>query len=433
MAEQEPFTLAINYWPRQRQGSVQIPCSWTYADVGAVRAELAHIADLGYNRVDFTLRWAEAQPGPQRLQMTALRHLERALDAAADLRLAASIALLEGSFAGALHLPIWAIGYRLSGDLLRARRFGPVALPQTHELPAILTDDRYRQEPVGDLFTNGELHQAQIYLLREVIGGLGQHPAAAQWQLGSGITRVRRPTTSAEVTTWWEMLVSEARRWQARQVLGSVEFGDLVRSAGLRPKSIVQREAHVAVRVSPLPQIGEQATNAVDRVRFVHALVAGLIATETGTAQAVHVRDLGVPTAAEGQTGWVNTDLLGRRDTLFLADYEQQARFVEASLDGLYADGARGVTLLAYADQPAAQWDVPPLDRSWLGRTGGIVDALGREKPAAEVVRRWADRLRVGALSAPQGTPTLPLDPERYWHKPEAGFMHLAADFLQQS
>jgi hypothetical protein len=426
------FTLAVTYWPRQRSGSPQIPCSWAAADHGAVRAALAHIAEVGFTRVDLTLRWAEAQPGPARLAMPALNGLERALDAADAVGLQASVDLLGGVFGGALHVPLWAVGYRMLGDLLRARRFGPVVVPEGVHLPPILTDDRYRREPVGDLYGDTDLRAAAAYLVNEVVGGLGGHPALTAWTLGAGMSRVRRPASADAARRWWHDLAALALSRGARTIAGLVDGADLRRAACLRPTAIAAAQAAVGVRALPIPaQSYRQAWNLLD-VRFLHALVAALLQSETGRPVPVHIADLGLPTAVEGQAGWVETEVFGAAATLFLADAEQQARFVESALAALHRDGAAGVTLASYADQPASHWGVPPLDRSWLGRTGGIVDAAGNEKAAAAAVRAFATRLRSGALPAPVGPPALPLDPERYWYDPNGAYARLAADFSDQ-
>ncbi len=427
------FTLAINYWPRQRAGTPQIPSSWAVADQGAVCAELAHIAELGFTQVDLTLRWAEAQPGPARLGMSALTGLERALDAAHAVGLQASVTLLAGVFGGALHLPLWAVGHRMIDDLLRARRFGPVVVPTGVELPPILTDDRYRREPVGDLYGDADLRTATAYLINEVVGGLAEHPALAAWSLGNGMPRVRRPASAQEARRWWHDLAALALSRGARRVLAVVDRADLRRSASLRPTALVAERVAVGVSALPVPfQPNQRAWMPLD-VRFLHAVVAALLQTELGRAIPVHVTDLGVPTAAEGQTGWIATEIFGRATTLFLADAEEQARFLESALAALHQDGAAGVTLAAYADQSPGSWSVPPLDRSWLGRTGGIVDAAGNPKPAAVAVRVFAERLRTGTLPTPGGPPAMPVDPERYWHTPEAVFDNLAQEFFDQA
>jgi hypothetical protein len=427
------FTLAINYWPRQRAGTPQIPSSWAAADHGAVRAELAHIAELGFTRADLTLRWAEVQPGPARLQMTALNSLERALDAAHDVGLTTAVDLLGGVFGGALHLPLWAVGSRMLSDLLRARRFGPVALPTGVELPPILADDRYRHEPAGDLYSAADLRDAAAYLVNEVVGGLGQHPALALWMLGTGMGRVRQPSTSGAIGRWWHELAALAVHRGARGVAGLIDGADLRRPARLRPTAITAIRATVGVRALPLSVTQTERAWLPRDAQFLYALVAALIRTETGHPIGVHVHDLGVPTAVEGQVGWVATELFGQPAMLFLAETEQQARFLETALAGLYRDGAAGVTLASYADQPTSVWNVPPLNRTWFGRTGGLVDTAGNEKPAVAVIRSFAAQLRSGALPAPANPPALPVDPERYWHNPEAEFARLAHDFFDQS
>lgn len=413
--DEQTFSLGVAYGPRRpRAGAERILGSWSEADHGALRDELAHIAELGFDTVRLELRWAELMP-TTRVATAPLHGLERALDRAHDSGLRAAVAVLGGSAGGALHLPAWAVGYRLPADAMRARQLGPPLLTIPDDQPAILAGERYLHEPARDLYRHSDLLEAQRRVLDEAVGNLAQHPAAAAWLIGHDLDRVRRPASAAAAGGWWADLAARARGLAARAALGQVGPHGLGRKDTLRPEQIAAAGGRVAVSMAPPWPLGEAPLGDAGPARFLHALVAALLRAD-GARGPVIVTDLGAPTAAAG--GPPARELFGRPATLALASEEQQAALVEEALAALHRDGAGGVWLAAYADTHPGLWGVPPADRSWWARTAGIVTADDREKPAAAAARAFAKRLRAGALPAPAGPPAMPCDPERYWHDP---------------
>lgn len=425
-----PFSLGVAYWPRRRgAGAEQILCSWSEADPGALRDELAHIAELGCDTVRFELRWAEAMPST-RVSAAALLGLERALDRAQDNRLRAVVALLGGGLGGALHLPEWAVGYRLPSDPVRARRLGPPALVVPDDQPAILAGDRYRREPPRDLYRESEILDAQRTLLNEAIGNLGQHPAASAWLLAPDLERCRRPAAARAAADWWGELANRARSLGAGALLGQASPVSLARRESLRPAQLAAAGTRLTVSAAPLSPLPTIRPWDEGPARFLHALAAALLRAE-GQREPVVVADLGASTAVGDASGLAASESFGRPGSLALATEEQQASLVDNALAALHRDGAGGVWLAAYADTPPALWHVPPADRSWWARSAGLVAADGREKPAAAALRTFAARLRSGSLPAPSGPPALPLDPERHWHDPAASFNALWRDWFE--
>ena len=125
------------------------------------------------------------------------------------------------------------------------------------------------------------------------------------------------------------------------------------------------------------------------------------------------------------QPGWIADSAYGRGLHTYRGAPEQQAIFVEATLDRLQRAGACGAWLASYADYPAVLWRMPPLDRAIRERTLGVVDVSGREKPAAEALRAFAAQHRpVRAVAPPIDT-----DPERYWREPQREFARLCGEF----
>lgn len=419
MAEQT-FSLGVTYWPRPRAAGAAPRNSWAACDSGALRDDLAHLAALGCDTVRLELRWAEAQPGPGRISTAALSGLERGLDAAHAAGLRATVATMAGTLAGALHLPSWAAGFRDVQEAMLARRSG---LP-----PAILADDAYRAEPARDLYADPDMRAAQRYLLRELIGNFASHPAAHAWELAAGVGRARRPESARAAGAWWADLAEQARANGARRLIGALDGLDLASAAGLRPAQIAAAGADLAVSAATFPPPQVSRPWEPSYAALLHALASALLKAD-GRAAPVLVADLGLPTAAAGRAGWVTSEAYGEPAYAFLADEERQARFVEAALEALWRAGAAGVMLAGYADPAPELWAAPPTDRAWPPRTWGLLAADGREKPAAAALQAFAARLRGGELPAPAGPPALPIDPERYWHDPQAALRAIIADW----
>lgn len=420
----QDFALGLTYWPRRRAGAEGVLSSWVDADFGAVRAELGHIAELGVGLVRIELRWAEAQPGPARIGSVALRGLERALDLAQDSGLRVVIGLMSGALGAVMHLPDWAVGLRLPPGRLRA----PITLPD--DLPPILAGDRYRREPARDLYADAELRSAQEYLLREVIGNFGAHPAVAGWLLGADLARPRPYASAAAAAAWWTDLAERVRTHGVSTIFGQVGAAELASTDSLRPEAIFGAGAGVVVAAPP-PGLLTPAPPWSERgATFLHALVAGLLHAEARRDVPVVVADLGLPSVTAGQyAGWREVEDYGQPARAFFADADEQAALVETGLEALYRAGAAGVWLAAYADHPEGLWGLPPLDRDIPARSRGLVAPDGREKPAAAALRAFAERLCSGQLPAPAGPPALPIDPERYWRDPAGNLRELWADW----
>jgi hypothetical protein len=412
----EPMSLGLTYWPR-RTGHGW----WRAFDRGEIREELSHIAMLGCNTVRFCLRWEDFQPGPRRINSGALNALEHALDAAQETNLGVVPALFPVAIGGALQIPDWANGVDPIDELRSAARLiGPTVVHHPTGGAPVLYEGRYRANKANDLFTDTRVLDAQRYLIRELAGYFRSHPAIHMWQIGEGLERIHKPDSAQAVADWFTTM-AEALHEQHSQarILGVTSVRGLTTSAGPRPTDIAENFGLVGVAADPPQMPKPERPNHAPYVVYLHALTAAL------AERSVTVTSLGMPTTHNGQAGWINDTVYGRSVHTYLAEPEQQATFIETTLDRLHRNGARGAWLASYADYPQPLWQTPPIDRTIRERTLGIVDADGREKPAADALRRFAaQRPRVV-----EAAPPIDVDTEHYWRDPKRGFAELWREF----
>jgi hypothetical protein len=420
----EPFSLGLTYWPRRTAFGW-----WQSYDRGATRDELAHVAALGCDTVRFCLRWEDFQPGPQRINSAALHALEHALDTAGEAGLRVVAALFPVALGGALQLPSWANGADPLDELLRGQRRGGVTISTPPAgAPPLLYDGGYRSNKAGDLFTDTRVLEAQRYLIHELVGYFGPHPALYAWQLGEGLERVRRPDSATAPREWFALMAETLRATRpGARVLGVISEPALAWPSGPRPAQIAAACDLLGIAADPPHPPANARPNHSAYVAFLHALTAAL------GEKAALVTSLGLPTVpdaglgrdASDLIGWIADSAYGRALHVYLGEMEQQAIFVETTLDRLQRAGASGAWLAAYADYPAELWRMPPLDRAIRERTLGLVDAAGREKPAASALQRFAAERR----SVLAGAQQLDADPERYWRDPQREFARLWGEF----
>lgn len=407
MTTNETFSLGVTYWPR-RVG----PLLWQRYDRGAVREELAHIAAIGFDTVRFCLLWEDFQPGPERINGRAMRRLEHALDTAHAAGLRVVLAFFPVAALGQLQVPSWTNGPDIAGALRRARRGQPLLLVRPPGLIRVLTGGRYRPVQCGDFFSDPTIVEAQRYLMREIGGYFSDHPAVWAWQLGEGFERVHRPESDRAASQWFAAMSEELKRVAPRAIcLGVISPTSLKRRSGPRPEHVAQHCALAGVTVDLPETPADYQTRHTNPAAYLHVLAAGL------AERRIIVVGVGMPTVANGETaGWFDDDLYGRTALMYRGTAGEQAEFLYTALERLYTDGAAGVWLAAYADVPEEMWQTPPLDRTRCYRTMGVVDGLGREKPAVSAVRDIARRIRsASTLPAPPSA----VDAERYWSDPE--------------
>ncbi|KAB8144980.1 hypothetical protein F8S13_03870 [Chloroflexia bacterium SDU3-3] len=410
----EDFTLSVAYWPRRTAYRW-----WAMFDRGELREDMQQLAALGFREVRIALGWEDVQPAPQKVSAAVLDRFEQALEEIGGCGLRAHVTLLPAALGGALAAPRWVAHPDLLPDLLR---FGPGhSAAQVARAIPVLYEGAVRSGSPHDMFRDTGMIAAQCYLVREVLGYFGPHPAAARWQIGEGLERLHPPEHAAAVAEWLRTMDEQARSAYAKAALvGAIAPQALLGQAGPRPDQVASAFDMAAITLDePLPLEGFRLSSR-DALTFLHALASAL------ADRPLAALGLGQPTTAVGQPAMVADTLYGRSTTTALATHDQQAELLAAMVARLRGMGAPLVALADASDYPSAHWATPPLDRSLRARALGLIDAAGREKPAAAAVRE-------AALAAPTADPGLPepIDIERYWHDPAHECARLWRDFQQ--
>jgi hypothetical protein len=414
----ENFSLGITYWPR-RVGYRW----WSAFDRSETREELAHIAALGCDTVRFCLRWEDFQPQPQGLNSGAMQALEHALEAAYEAGLRVVAALFPAALDGSLHIPGWANRTNTLADLQRTARFGPVMVMRPAPAAPVLYEDAYHTNRTRDMFDDLTILDAQRYLVREVVGYFGSHPALWAWQPGEGLERVHKPGSAEAIHEWLGMIGEAIRAHDAdARIVGVTSARGLATRPGPRPEHLADTCDLSGVAADP-PEAPHEQPLHTTYVAYLHALTAALAGKPT------LVSSLALPTAPDNHADWIADSAFGKPTRAYLGNAEEQASFVGETLERLRRAGARGAWLAAYADYPTELWRRPPLDRVTRARSLGIVDIEGNEKPAAAALRAFAAARHTVADVAPP----LEADPERYWRDPQHSFVKLWREFHQSS
>ncbi|WP_028459054.1 hypothetical protein [Chloroflexus sp. Y-396-1] len=420
------MNIGTTIWPPMPARPQALAASWSSFDHGALREFLQRARDVGIQQVRFELRWAEVQPGPQRISVAALNGFQRGLDLAQSNHLQVVVSLMSATLGPTLHLPDWTLGIPPQALTTQSVQALLTVPPLT-----ILDNSFYRHEPVRDLYTDPDMRSAQRYLLREVVGNFADHPVIAGWLLAAGFERVRTPTDHRDMAAWWADLAEQARANGANQLFGYVDATTLSNRASLRPYDIAMAGGMVVVSVGPWPPLSGGPPARGEAACFCHAIVAGLLAEEINDSAAaqVVVADLGWPTApVSNLIGWQADQIFAQSTQTFLADEEAAATALQESLVNLARAGAAAVWLASLVDPSDQHWNVPPFDRSWVARTWGLWTANGRPKAAWDALREVINR-----LPTTKTLPTLPIDPERYWRDPATELRRLWREYRSEA
>lgn len=405
-----PFLLGVNYWPKSKA-----MYWWKSFDASEVEQEFAQIAEWGLSLVRFCLVWEDFQPQPDQVDETQLHHLAQVMDIAEQHGLRAVPALLVGNMSGVLWFPSWAFSDE----------------PQdTKDLQ--IAGGHYMHRKVRSPFQDPLMLRAEVLLARRAAEAVAGHPALHSWDLANEIDQGLVPSSS-DAGWLWAWCVSRAIR--EGDPTAAVTYGAhplSLTTRGLTIPAVAPSLDYLSMHGYPIYSDISQGPLDPEFAPFVTTLTAQL------GAKPALMQEFGVCTAEPGQPSHtVEDDFLGEARQQFLASEEDAATYYGQVLDRLWQTGALGAVAWDYADYPSGLWNRPPLDKARRERTFGIFRADGSPKPAAKVIRHFAEELHSGQLTHRLGIwgsdpVNLNVDPDAYYHDPKNSYRQMYQRYLEQ-
>ena len=379
------FELGCNYWPRRSAMYM-----WRELDLGEVRAELAHMRDLGFRVVRFFLLTEDFMPAPMTVAKGKVGQLVEVARIAREEKIATIPTLVTINMSGKLWWPSW-----MKDDL---------------------------GTPKG-LYSDPTILRSQALLVETCAAALAGDSSIRAFDLTNEIDDALRLPSRDAGWLWTALLAASVRR-AAPGV--PIQFGahlpSLTASTHMRIDDLAKVVDEDCMHAYPL--YCEVAKGFLDPelVPFSCALTAELAAT--GRAPLMH--EFGICTAPKGSRGLTITDdFLGRPLPQYLASEEEGAHYYEEVLERLAVTGAAGAYAWCYGDYAPTLFDRAPFATAIRERSFGLVRADGSEKPAAEVVRAFAARLERHEVPFGVAPKLLDVTADAYYTAPERHFRRL--------
>jgi endo-1,4-beta-mannosidase len=387
------FELGVNYWPIRRAMSM-----WKELDLGEVREEMAHIADMGFDVVRFFALTEDFLPAPMQVASERVADLVAVARAADDAGLKTIPTLIVINMSGTFWWPRW------------------------------LDPDRGGR----DLYSDPLALRSQALLVREIASALAWDDSIRAYDLSNEIDDAAQPGSRHAGWLWAAVLAGEVRRHVPRM---PVQFGAHMPSLTTAHHMRIDDLAHVVDEdcMHPYPLYSDVARSPLDPelAPFCCALTADLALGVWAMVRPILCHEFGLCTAPPGEPGrTITDDFLGAPMKQYLASEEEAAAYYEAVLNRLVETGCAGAYAWCYGDYHPSIHDRRPLDTAIRERSFGLVRADRSEKPAAAVWRALARRRpAVGATRAR----ILDVTPDDYYADPATHFRRLYHRWLETS
>jgi len=381
------FELGCNYWPRQSAMYM-----WNQLDLGEVRAEFAHMRDLGFSVVRVFLLTRDFLPEPTRVASDKVAQLVEVARVASEEHLATIPTLITINMSGKLWWPDW------------------------------------MREPRSSLFTDPSLLRAQALLVEQCARALAGDASIRAFDLSNELDDAQ-PVPSSDAGWLWAALLAGAVRRAAPGIPIQVgaHLPSLRATTHLRIDDLAGVVDEDCMHAYPLYCDAARSFLDPELVPFACALTAEL----SGRGRPALMHEFGICTAAEGCAGTtIVDDFLGKPSSQYLASEEESALYYTRVLERLAATGAAGAYAWCYADYARALFDRPPFDRAIRERTFGLVRADGSEKPCAQAIRDFARRLARGEVLLGSAPKLLDVSADTYYTAPDTHFRRLYAHWL---
>lgn len=400
----DPFLVGVNYWP-QRKAMYW----WERFDRGEVREEFAMIAALGIAHVRIFLLWESFQPTPDAVDPRALAHLQAVCDAAAEHGLQLTVTFFTGHMSGPNWAPTWLLSRQPRADDER----WIVGVNHPKPYPTSLLD----------VYSDPIALAAEKLQIEAVCAAVGDHPAVWGWDLGNEPDVFLRPSDRGKARRWVRDMTAAVRAVDKRRpvVLGTHTWS-LFEKDTFRIDDVAA-ETTIPIMHGYANASGGMARTPVDPdfVPFTAALAAGL------AGRPVLFQEFGTCTWRYPTGPLPVHDHAGPRNHPMIHE-EDAARYDEAVLQGLHAQGALGAFAWCFGDYHERLWDRPPCDTFAFERSFGLYRADGSLKPMGETLARFAaSKPTTQAWEKPSW---LDVTPDEYYADPAGHGRRLYRRFL---
>ena len=384
------FELGINYWPRRSAMYM-----WEDFDMGEVREDMTHMADLGFDVVRVFARTRDFLPAPSTVDGGMIARLVEVVRAAADTGLRVVPTLIVLNMSGTIWWPAW---------MLNA------------------------QGRPADLFSDPAILRSQALLAKTCATAFAGDSAIRAFDLANEIDDAQLPRSREAACAWGSMLASTIRaEAPGVQIRIGAHLPSLTTDNNMRVDDLATIVDEDVMHAYPLYSDFARSFLDPELVPFACALTAGL----SGAGRRPLMQEFGMCTAPGGSPGrTITDDFLGAPRPQYLAAEEEQATYYEGVLERLVKTGAAGAYAWCYGDYDSRLFDRPPLANAVRERTFGLVRADGSEKPAAGVFRRFRQRRDGGMLVQAAVPRVLDVTADEYYRVPAEHFGRLYAKWV---
>jgi len=368
---------------------------WRALDLGEVRADFAHMRDLGMRVARLFLLTEDFLPAPMTVPKDKVAALVAVARAARDENLSTIPTLITINMSGKFWWPAW---------MLDAR-----GTPRS-------------------LYTDATLLRSQALLAGTCARALAGDTSIRAFDLSNEIDDAQR-LPSRDAGWLWAALLAGAVRRAAPGVPVQVgaHLPSLLQNTHMRIDDLAGVVDEDCMHAYPLYCDVAKGFLDPELVPFACALTAEL--ATSGRPPLMH--EFGLCTAPRGGAGvTITDDFLGQPRAQYLASEEEGGRYYGQVLDRLAATGAAGAYAWCYGDYDAALFDRDPFVTAIRERSFGLVRADGSEKPACAVIREFASRLARGEVRFGAAPKLLDLGVDAYYAAPEDNFRRLYERWL---
>jgi endo-1,4-beta-mannosidase len=384
------FELGCNYWPRRSAMYM-----WRELDLGEVRADFSHLRDLGFEVVRFFLLTEDFLPAPLCVAATKVAQLVEVARIAREEGLASVPTLVTINMSGKFWWPAW------------------------------MQDARRIPRP---LYSDSTMLRSQALLVATCAGALAGDSSIRAFDLTNEIDDALRLPSRDAGWVWTALLAASIRRAAPGIPLQvGAHLPSLTGNTHMRVDDLAGIADEDCMHAYPLYCAVARSFLDPELVPFACALTAELAAT----GRAPLMQEFGICTAPPGSPGLTITDdFLGRALPQYLASESEGAEYYEEVLRRLAATGAAGAYAWCYGDYDPSLFCHTPFDTAVRERSFGLVRADGSEKPAAEVLRAFASRLRRNEVPFGTAPRVLDVSVEDYYADAEGHFRRLYGRWL---